>query len=280
MTLPNFLVIGAQRSGTTTLWQHLDSHPDVFVPREKELDFFIHYFNWSRGWSWYESRFDGAGASAAVGEVSPNYTNFPSFYGVPERVATMSRDVRLIYIMRDPVERMRSSYLISLELGHEDRPLGEALVLNAAYQHMSMYAMQIEQYLKYFPREQLLLLTTEELEADPHTAVSRVFRFLDVDETWTPPRLDAHLHRGDEKRVPRLWARAGWKAMIAVRRKVDPSYWRRPSLNRVLSRPVRAEDLRLDPELRERLGDVLRPDIERLRQWMGSDFDGWGLLTE
>ena len=278
MILPNFIVIGAQRCGTTTLWEHLRTHPQVFVAPEKELDFFIHYYNWSRGRSWYESRFDGAGDALAVGEVSPNYTNFPALYGVPERIASMVPDVRLVYVMRDPIARMASSYLVSLELGHEDRPIDQALVLTAAYQHMSMYAMQIEQYLKFFSREQLLLFTTEEFNADAGGAMSRVFRFLGVDDAWVPPRLGAELHRGADKRVPRSWARAVWRAMIAARRTVDPSYWRRPSLNRVLSREVRPEELRIDPQLRERLADVLRPDVRRLRQWMGPDFDGWGLL--
>src|SRR5438477_619745 len=99
MTLPTFVVIGAMKAGTVSLRHYLDEHPDVFLGRGGkfgEPNFFIAEGNWPRGRGWYESLFDGAGIAAAIGECSPSYTMAPAFRGVPERMAQLVPDPRLV----------------------------------------------------------------------------------------------------------------------------------------------------------------------------------------
>src|SRR5919106_4193832 len=98
--LPTFVIIGAQKCGTTALHSYLSRHPEVSMSRPKELDFFVEGANWEKGVDWYRSRFDGA--AKARGESSPNYTAHPMLAGVPERMAELVPDAKLIFMVRDP----------------------------------------------------------------------------------------------------------------------------------------------------------------------------------
>ena len=135
MTLPNFVVIGAMKAGTVSLRHYLDEHPDVFLGRGGtfgEPNFFTAEYNWPRGRGWYESLFDGADQAAAIGECSPSYTMAPAFGGVPERMAQVVPDARLIYLVRDPIARMRSMYMHQVSAGRERRR-AEAALLDDRY---------------------------------------------------------------------------------------------------------------------------------------------------
>jgi len=105
--LPNLLVIGAAKCGTTALHRYLGLHPDIFMSKSKELGFFCSSENWDERLRWYESQF---GAARVRGESSPSYTNCPRNKGVPERMASLVPDARLIYLVRDPVDRVISQY--------------------------------------------------------------------------------------------------------------------------------------------------------------------------
>ena len=100
--LPNVLVVGAAKCGTTSLHEYLDRHPEIAMAREKELDFFVEQKNWSRGVDWYERQF---AAAPVRGESSPSYTAYPRYRGVPERIRRIVPDAKLVYLVRDPVER-------------------------------------------------------------------------------------------------------------------------------------------------------------------------------
>src|SRR5438309_2284856 len=106
--LPNLIVIGAARCGTTSLHKYLAAHPEIAMSREKELSFFVEEKNWSRGLGWYAAQF---GAQAPVrGESSPAYSAFPLYRGVPERMARTVPDAKLVYLVRDPIARIASHY--------------------------------------------------------------------------------------------------------------------------------------------------------------------------
>lgn len=128
MPLPTFVVIGAMKAGTVSLRHYLDEHPDVFLGRGGmfgEPNYFVAEYNWSRGRAWYESLFADADADAgqagAIGECSPSYTMAPAFPGVPERMAAVIPDARLVYVVRDPVARMQSMYMHQVSAGRERR---------------------------------------------------------------------------------------------------------------------------------------------------------------
>ena len=116
-TLPNLIIIGAQKCGTTSLHYYLNLHPQILMSREKELNFFITERNWSKGVDWYRSQF--VEKAEIYGESSPNYTDYIRFGGVPERMYSVVPDARLIYILRDPIERIVSHYVHLCDMGLE-----------------------------------------------------------------------------------------------------------------------------------------------------------------
>lgn len=277
---PNFVIIGAQKAGTTSLWRYLGRHPQVFMSRIKEPNFFVAEIGWSRGIEWYESIFAPAAdkGAAAVGEASPNYTMSPGLAGVPQRMAGAIPDARLIYVLRHPVERMISSYLHALTHGSETLPIGRALVERPQYADTSRYAMQIEQYLRHFDRTQLLVIVSEDLKSRPAETLDRVLGFLDLATGWRPDDLGVRYHPTVHKRVPRLW----WRklgGLVLRGRLPELPVPRSATTSPLTTRALSSRDTRLNPDIRRQLEEMLRPDVERLRQYMEEEFHGWGLLT-
>ena len=163
--LPSFLLIGAMKSGTTTLYWHLREHPDVFMATPKEPNFFNDH--WHRGVGWYERLFAGAGGAQARGEASVRYTSYPDDSECPSRTASVIPNVRLLHVVRDPNACMRSHYLHEVAALREHRPVEQALRENPSYLDLSRYATQLERYLDHFPHEQLLVVRAEDLFRDP-----------------------------------------------------------------------------------------------------------------
>jgi hypothetical protein len=286
--LPNFIVIGAMKGGTTSLYHYLRNHDQIFMSRIKELDFFVAESNWSRGLDWYRHQFKGAEHAIARGEASTLYTKYPEYAGVPERIAKVLPDVRLIYVVRDPIERMRSHYQHRMMTGAEQSPPEVALLENPTYLNCSKYAMQLERYLDYVPRERILIVTSEDLLLNRKATVQQVYEFLGVDPTRVPPVLDTEFYRTAQRRTypPVVW----WVRRFA-KRHLPQAKRTKEMVDLMLSgrsagdvpqggagSPVAAaDDAVLSPELRRRLTDLLHDDVARLRRHMRDDFDGWGI---
>src|SRR5580704_8343394 len=206
MTLPTFVVIGAMKAGTVSLRHYLDEHPDVFLGRGGkfgEPNFFIAEDNWPRGRGWYESLFDGAGRAAAIGECSPSYTMAPAFGGVPERMAQVVPDARLVYVVRDPIARMQSMYMHQVSAGRERRR-AEVALLDDRYLEPSLYGFQLAVFLDHFDRSQVLVIASEVLRDRPREALSAVFDHLAVDPAAADLDRRRQDHRSIDKPVPRL----------------------------------------------------------------------------
>jgi hypothetical protein len=278
--LPNLIVVGGLKCGTTSLHHYLNLHPEIAMSRPKELNFFVAELNWPLGPEWYASHFD---RSAPVrGESSPHYTNLPRFAGVAERMGDLlGDDARLVYMVRDPLDRMLSHYLHNVGGGYESRPLEEALGDPAsAYVARSRYAMQAEPYLERFGGERLLIVSREELARAREETMRRVFDFAGVDAGFQSEQFEREWETGSGKSA------GGFKAMDrAVRlpglRALDRNFDRLPEslrwlVERLVHDPGRgaAAKPELEPALRERLWDLVRDDVARLEQLAGRGF-GW-----
>ncbi|MGH2664000.1 MAG: sulfotransferase family protein [Actinomycetota bacterium] len=276
--LPNFVVIGAMKAGTSSLWEYLKGHPQVFMCLPKEPSFFTEAGTWSRGRGWYESLFRGAGDAIAVGEASTTYTRHPTHSGVPARIASVIPGARLIYVVRDPIERIRSHYQYRTDRGLERRPLAEAVLEHPDYVDYSRYASQIDRCLDWFPKDRLLVVTSEDLRDDRKRTVGRVFRFLGVDPDWVSPGIDAH-HNVTDRREPRPFARR-LRRVVGYRRiarGVPPAV--RSAYRRVARRKRGAgngSDL-IPADVRRELERRLAEDVMGLRPFLGDRFHGWGI---
>jgi hypothetical protein len=267
MTRPNFLIIGAMKAGTTSMHYYIDGHPQVFMPRANDLNFFIEEMNWSKGWSWYEAQFAGAGDAVAIGEVSPGYSFHPVRKGVPARIAESIPNARLVYIVRHPIERMRSQWVHRSLRGMERRPLDRALLDDSRYLDRSRYGMQIAEYLRHFPREQLLVVVTEQLATAQAGIMRTVYEFLGVDPDWTGEVMDKRYNRTDIKQRQKI-------------PQAPPRLLSRRMLGTLLRRARPPADPRtavLSDRVREQLTARLHDDVAQLRELMPAPFDGWGI---
>jgi hypothetical protein len=271
MTLPTFVVIGAMKAGTVSLSHYLDEHPDVFLGRGGrfgEPNFFVAERNWPRGRGWYESLFDGAGSATALGECSPSYTMAPALGGVPGRMAQVVPNARLVYVVRDPIARMRSMYMHQVSAGRERRR-PEVALLDARYLGPSLYGFQLAAFLDHFERGQVLVIASEVLRERPREALSAVFGHLGVDPAAVDLDQRYRDHRSMDKPVPRLHD-LGWLPRHRVR--LEPR-WRpdqRTGLSRLLTtRPACRDDSAISRDFRDRLAERLAPDLRRFEDLLG-----------
>jgi hypothetical protein len=277
--LPTFLVIGAQKAGTTALHQYLRAHPETLVSRPKELKFFLAEGNWARGVGWYRQQFevpDDHPPPKAIGETSPDYTRFPRFSGVPERIASLVPDVRLVYLVRDPVERIRSAYQHALASGVEHRPIDVAVHDEASYLDDSRYAAQLDRYLACFDPAQLLVIDSDALRTERPATLTRIAYHLGIDphrfpapaiarEAYTSTDRGAH-HRWAvrARRLPgvdRIWSVTPDRARARLRARVE--------------RPVGAGELRLAPDTVAWIRTELASDRARLLERVPSAAAWW-----
>jgi hypothetical protein len=207
--LPDFLIIGAQKAGTTALYAYLRRHPAITGPSWKEVSYFDRHYG--RGEAWYRGNFPNRvrARGKLVGEASPSYMFHPLG---PERVKALVPEARLVALVRNPVDRALSHYHHEVALGRE--PLSFEHALDAederlrgeeerlatdpsyfsrawwshAYKARGRYAEQLERWFAIFPPEQVLILPSEDLGAEPEGTYARVLAFLGA----APHRLDAY----------------------------------------------------------------------------------------
>jgi len=280
--LPNAIVIGAQKCATTSLHWYLGEHPEIEVATRKPLGFFVSAearthgslpMTWERGVEWYAAACPDKGRIRL--ESSPDYTNFPRCKGVPERMKAVVPGARLIYIVRNPIERLVSHYLHNYAGNLEHRPIEEACLdmEGSTYITRGLYAMQLEQILAYFDQRQVLIVTREGLLIRRRETLSQVFRFLGVDETFWTHAFETVRHRSAAKRrnnavgmaIDRLLGRRILNRLHGRQRYLFRRLVYTPFSSPV-PRPV------LDSDLRERLQGIFCPDLERLTRITGQPF--------
>lgn len=208
----DFLVIGAQKAATTSLHQYLSEHPAIYVPPEKEVMFFSSRERYARGMQWYvREHFSAARDNQAWGEVSPHYMCYPE---TPQRIAALAPTVKLIALLRNPIDRAYSHYRMSVRRGLENRAFEEAVrdsvyrecrsdadvQENFDYVQFSRYGTILSRYLKHFAGQQIRVYFTENLSARPREVLADVFRFLGVDNSFVPGNLRVRYHVGGERR--------------------------------------------------------------------------------
>lgn len=276
-TWPNLIIIGAMKCGTTSLHHYLNLHPEIQMAKSKELNFFVEEINWTKGVKWYKSHFD---SSAKIrGESSPSYTAYPKWQGIPEKIHSVINDCKLIYIVRDPIERMISHYINRYAEGKEHRTINEALAdYESDYFFRSRYFFQLQHYLQYFPLSNILIITLEELEANTQETLEIVLNYLNVQNYIFPAQKLNKLH-----------------SSLLKRRKNDIGFFLEglPIFNLIQRLPLRIrwpidsviyyfvsqeiERPQLNEDLRNQLIDQLKEDVYSLRKITGKQFNQWCL---
>ena len=198
---PNLFVIGSMKSGTTLLWRLLASHPEIHMSKPKEPCYFvepaqlrpINPWLWSQGYCLnqeaYLKLFNLGKNKAYAGEASVYYTFLPLVTGVAERIRRFNPNARLIYIMRDPIERTISHYWHRVIYNDECRSMLSAITEDPRYCNISYYAMQLRPYYERYEGNQIKLITLEELIDNYEGMMESIFAWLDIDGDVAMPQL-------------------------------------------------------------------------------------------
>ena len=204
---PNFILIGAQKCGTTWLSKMIKQHPEVFAPSKKELHFFNKSRNYSRGIEWYRSQFAGYNGQKAIGEFTPDYfwTTSDNIEGdesdrnrdIPKLVHKHYPNIKFILSLRDPVQRGISAYYHHIK-NCRISPNSNIMKVGHSYGIISMgfYYSHLCEWLKFFKIDQFLILIYEyDIVQNKEETIKRVFRFLELDEHFKPANIETKYNK-------------------------------------------------------------------------------------
>ena len=210
--LPNLIIGGAQKSGTTSLHNELASHSKIFMSTPKELEFFHDDTNFERGLNWYSQFFRNADGKTILGESCPEYLYFKK---VPGRIVRCLPGIKLIFILRNPVDRAYSGYWHSVRYGIEGLSFEKALLEESrriargyyeqyhfSYIDRGFYIIQLKRYLEHFESSQILVLKSEDYFANAPMTMQKIMDFLGI-ETETRHIQNAGKIKYNTGRVPR-----------------------------------------------------------------------------
>ncbi len=277
MKLPTFLILGAQKSGTTTLHAALELHPQVFTARPKELSFFNKEENFQKGIEWYARFFENWENEKVAGEGTPSYL----WDGrVPPRIKNYLPHAKFIVMLRNPVTRAYSAYWYAYIGGGETLPFEKALEMEpqraklgdsirgfSSYVDRGHYVDQLKRYFSLFDRRQFLILIFEEYVQNPRKSLKQVCDFLDVDcdEDFLIRAVNV---KQNTSRVPR--SRLVHKSVPFLLRHFH-----------FFGRVVRYANLKpgkyppMKEETRQKLRQIFRAEIEELEELLGRDLSLW-----
>ena len=189
--LPNFLGLGAARSGSTWIARVLMHHPDVFVPTKKELHFFDRYFE--NGIDYYKQEFVGHAEEIAVGEVTPQYFHNPA---IAPLINEYLPDVKMFVSLRNPVQRAYSHYwrLVAVSEQQPVPSFEDALLNTPEILEVGHYVEHLERFYKLFSPEKMKVMIYDDLEADPTAFMNELFGFLGVSENTAVDLADQRIN--------------------------------------------------------------------------------------
>lgn len=284
--IPDFYCIGTQKAGTTTLHSILSQHPDICLPAVKETHFFYAEEEYAKGLDYYSGLFGCAGERSIIGEIDPSYMYFPS---VPKRIFDAYGDrMKFIVVLRNPVDRLVSQYLMCRQYGYERYDLRTALEIEGkriqvsesnkgrfSYAGRGLYAQQIKRFLQLFPRENFLYLVFEsQFVTDLTRTTARILEFLDVPVI----DLDVDIHANITKRplvggVNSLIYGKGIAKRVAKFMLPVPAV--RTRIKGLLERPVRKDSVITADERVSILEKYYLNDIQELETLIGVDLGLW-----
>lgn len=201
--LPNFFIVGAPKAGTTSLFYYLNEHPEVYMSSIKEPN----YFSWDEikkqnlyykeknitKLEEYKKLFEGVKDEKAIGEASVSYLFYPT---VPQKIENMIPNAKIIIMLRDPIERAFSHYLMDLRLGYVNIPFGDIIyrksnsrIVSLYYQQyveLGLYFGQIKRYIGTFGKEHVKIFIFDDLKNNVKKIISSLYSFLDVDRNFVP----------------------------------------------------------------------------------------------
>jgi len=290
--MPDFCIIGAAKAGTTSIDNYLGQHPDIFVCPLKEPHYFSTDAIFARGPQWYRGLYADAKDGQILGEASTSYTRFPAAAETPVRIKAANPEMKLIYVLREPVARVESECLQTMKYarhvaGIEDFPgsvdetldylEGAGRALGTLPVDTSEYIAQINRYLAHFPRAQMLIILQEDINQCPEETMRAVFAFLGVDPEFKvdmSARLNTTSDFVDGVKQTKSLSKLKRLPLYDLARNALPGN-AKDWLRRQLGKGGDARQFKLSIERREKLRAYFAPLNRELATFLGRDLSHW-----
>ena len=301
MTMPNFLLIGAAKSGTSSMYRYLDEHPEIYMSPNKEPNFFA-YEGWQPDFCGpgdaeattnkrsvvnleaYQALFEGVSGEKAIGEASTFYLYIPE---TPKRIKHYIPDAKLIAILRHPVDRAYSFYLHLRRDGREGtKDFYQALQQEEKrkskhwspvwrYTEFGFYSVQLQRYFDTFDRHQLKIYLYEDLQKNPVALIQDICQFIGVNDSYVP-NTSVRYNKSDRVQKSRLVYNFSAKPNLLkdTLKPLIPEPLRK-SIMEGIKKSNQDKPQPLDPELRQQLIPLFQDDILKLQDLIGRDLSHW-----
>jgi hypothetical protein len=278
---PDFIGLGAQRSGTSWIYSCLYEHPEIYSPI-KEIHFFSRERNWPKGYSWYENIFAGAKKEQKVGEFSTSYLASKE---TPQRIYQQYPDTKLIVVLRDPVERAFSNYINDIMAGvvKASTPFTEALAERDEYIVNGMYATHLRNYLKFFSKDNILVLIHEDIKKDSAAFMKKIYQFIGVSDNFSPSSLNKKVNIGRVPRfvwLDRLFIHISKSMRLLGMHKIWWLIKKKGLAGKILAVNTKADGKvvsGLSDLDRQKLRDIFEGEVRELESIVGYKIDSWNI---
>jgi hypothetical protein len=280
--IPNFLIIGAAKSGTSSLYGLLRQHPQVFMSKKKEINFFGSDNNFQKGWDWYESFFAGSESALAIGEATPAYTSRTENPKVVKRIADSLPGIKMIYIVRHPIRRIESfwrfRFIKAPDLSINQMVREESL--KPWHIDRSRYWFQLSAYREYFRDDQILVLFFEDFKADPVRTLRQCFEFIGVDPTIeiSSPNKIYNKTSSSIVEVKSIFHKFRRLPFYNFIRDIFPETWRKTMMMKTrLKKEIKVPMPEWDPDTLRWVVDQLAEEARKFLEFYGKPADFWVL---
>lgn len=260
--LPTFICVGAQRAGTTWLYHCLKEHPEIYMPERKELRFFNYHYE--DGFEAYSENFQGAGTRKVIGEITPDY--YRQDYALL-RISQDLSDVKLIFILRNPIDRAYSQYQLYHGTEYEAMSFRDTYLQEADLVEWGKYGDYLEFIYQHFDRERVLVIDYELLQGAPEEFLRQIFEFLEVDQGFIPQNLGKQYNKVIYPQAQALLSSIGMTFIIEMVKKSWVGDWIR-NRQKQSGMEISGQDF-------DYLADQLRDDIQKLGKLMNADYTHW-----
>jgi hypothetical protein len=286
---PNFIVAGAIKAGTTTLYQYLKQHPQIFVPETKELRFFAYDTTdqWClengqafpiKSFDKYLDEFSTVKDEIAIGEVSPNYLASAI---APQAIHSIYPDMKMIFSLRNPVDSAYSAYQMDARAGRETRPIESALATTERRVERYRYYNYLKEWYALFENEQILVIAFDDLVREPEATMVEIYAFLGVDTQYELSTQHVATNRGGmpESKLSKLFFRSTNRIRKTQLARKYKAYI--PSFAFEFYQNLRNSSLKKNPMpdgIRSQLRDYYRDDVAALEKLTNLKVDKWGIV--
>ncbi|MBS3738592.1 MAG: sulfotransferase [Psychroflexus sp.] len=299
MKRPNFVIVGFPKCGTTSLHYYLDNHPEIFMPKQKELHYFtakiltsqnkgpgdniVNQFH-INSFQAYKQHFKKAQKKhKAIGDASPSYINYPET--IPDIKEKLGADIKIIIVLRDPIRRAFSNYLHLVRENREKLSFFEALKAEEQrmkmgysdfwyYKWNSLYAKKIEIFKKAF--DEVYVMTNENLKQNPLESIQNLYKFLGVDATYKPQNLSKQYNPGGlykQNLVTKLiFRQSGFRRFLKRYMPITPQM---KSMKQGILKQFEKPKPEIDKQSEDFLVEYFKDDVKLLKSLIGLNIESW-----